>query len=133
MCGQVHYLPSHLYPTVIAIRKFLHDSGRSLCNKTIPCIVLYISGCLNINNLGIVVREIWEARVAWHNIGVVLRIPPDTLEAIKSDYRDTKDCFREMLKVWLRTMPQPTWTELADALKSPMVECEHVAVRLPQN
>ena len=80
-----------------------------------------------------VVKAIWEARVEWYDIGVDLKISPDTLDEIRTDHRDTKPCFREMLKVWLRrSQPHPSWSELAEALKSPMVGREDLADKLPQ-
>ena len=70
----------------------------------------------------------------WYDIGVDLKISPDTLDEIRVDYGDTKSRFREMLKVWLRRVqPHPTWSELAGALKSPMVGREDLAEKLPQN
>ena len=69
----------------------------------------------------------------WYDIGVRLRISADTLDVIKKDERgNCNECFREMLKVWLRRgKPQPTWTEMAKALKSPMVGYEQLAKKLP--
>ena len=94
-------------------------------------------GYLGINDLGVVVnlKAVWEARVDWYDIGVALNISPDTLDEIRNDHRDTtKPCFREMLKVWLRRVePRPTWSELAEALKSPMVGREDLADKLLLN
>ena len=81
-----------------------------------------------------VVKAAWEARVEWYDIGVDLKISPDTLDTIRTDHGDTKSCFREMLKVWLRRVePHPSWSELAEALSSPMVGREDLAEKLPQN
>ena len=72
----------------------------------------------------------WEARVEWYNIGLGLRISPDDLDTIQKDHRDTKPCYMEMLKVWLRTKPHPSWSKLAEALKSPLVGYEDLADKL---
>ena len=72
----------------------------------------------------------WEARVEWYNIGLGLRISPDDLDTIKADQRDTKPCYMEMLKVWLRTKPHPSWLKLAEALRSPLVGNEDLADKL---
>ena len=72
----------------------------------------------------------WEARVEWYAIGLDLNISPDDLDTIQKDHRDTKSCYMEMLKVWLRTKPHPTWAKLAEALKSPLVGYEDLADKL---
>ena len=100
--------------------------------------MLYIAlphtGGLSIDSLSDVVKAVWEARVEWYDIGVELRVSPDTLDTIQKDHRDTKPCFREMLKVWLRrTEPRPSWAELAKALRSPTVGYEDLADRLPSH
>ena len=76
---------------------------------------------------------IWDARSKWYDVGVNLRISPDTLDVIRENERNICDpCFREMLKVWLRrTEPRPTWMYLAKALTSPMVGYGHLADKLP--
>ena len=79
-------------------------------------------------------QAVWEARVGWYDIGVALKISPDTLDEIRMDYHDIKPCFREMLKVWLRSIElRPTWSKLAEALKSPLVGREDLADKLPRN
>ena len=84
-------------------------------------------GCLRINDLGKVQDTIWEARTVWYNVGLALEITPDTLEAIKKDNAKTEDCFRDMLIKWLREHEQPTWSALAEALKSRSVGLSHLA------
>ena len=56
----------------------------------------------------------------WEDIGPFLDIEEDTLEVIKQDYpRDTRRCFREMLKHWLKQVdPPPTWAAIIDAIDS---------------
>jgi hypothetical protein len=54
----------------------------------------------------------------WHNIGVLLGLPPGKLDAIQQDYRSSDDSLREMLKEWLKMIdPPPSWEQLVDALK----------------
>ena len=96
------------------------------------CIILiklFFSGCLSIEDLNEVIKATWQARVEWYDIGLGLHISPNTLDAIRNDNRDIcKACFREMLKVWLkRSHPPPTWKELVETLRSPMVGFEHIA------
>ena len=76
---------------------------------------------------------IWDARSKWYDIGVGLCVSPDTLDVIEENKRGVCDaCFREMLKEWLRRpKPHPTWTELAEVLRSPMIGYGHLANQLP--
>ena len=54
----------------------------------------------------------------WRNIGVLLDISNDKLQAIKCDEQQVNGCLREMISEWLKsTDPQPTWNNLADAIK----------------
>ena len=90
-------------------------------------------GYLEIKDLRIVQKAVWDARSKWYDVGVELLVSPDTLDAIKENERYVcESCFREMLKEWLRrTEPRPTWTELAKALKSPVIGYGHLADELP--
>ena len=54
----------------------------------------------------------------WKNIGALLGISNDKLQAIRCDEQHIHDCLREMISEWLKTTdPQPTWNNLADAVK----------------
>ena len=53
----------------------------------------------------------------WENIGVMLRINDGELARIKSDYADSRDCLREMFRVWLKSVkPQSSWSIIIQAL-----------------
>ena len=85
-------------------------------------------GCLNPNDLRKVLRTIWEARTEWYNLGLELDITPDTLDAIEqANVLNPDRCFRAMLTKWLREHNQPTWSSLAEALRSPAVGLSHLA------
>ena len=91
------------------------------------------SDYINAKDLGIILKAAWKARVKWYNIGLELCIAPDTLDVIQNDNRDISDrCFREMLKVWLKSETPPTWTELVKALRSPTVGYQELAEELAQ-
>lgn len=65
-------------------------------------------------------------------MGLELGMMADTLDAIKENYRNCEDCHIEMLKRWLkRSSPRPTWSALADALRSPSVDEGALADELP--
>ena len=103
----------------------------SLLSRGRPCLLLL--GCLSISDLGEVLEAVWEARSKWYNVGLSLRISPDTLDTIQRDHRDiSENCFMAMLKVWLRrTQPHPTWAALARAMRSPMVGYGQLAEEFP--
>ena len=86
--------------------------------------IVYFYKCINNNtDLAEVLREVYDARTKWYNIGLELKINPADLDAIRFQYRDNPDeCFRELLSRWLRQGdPKPTWVVLANALESPTV------------
>lgn len=74
---------------------------------------------LSVDDLGDVQKEVFDARAQWYNIGLGLRVPPGTLNAIRSQFRDRPDdCLRETLQEWLKqTDPNPTWSRLVEALR----------------
>ena len=64
----------------------------------------------------------YPARTKWYNIGLQLKLPVDTLDAIKLSGENTGDHLRDILKYWLkRDAPTPTSKALVDALKSQTV------------
>ena len=74
----------------------------------------------------------WGARSQWYNIGLNLGIDSDTLDEIKGNNREIKDCFRAMLATWLKSVnPAPTLRALSDALRSPTVGYSQLAQDLP--
>ncbi len=77
---------------------------------------------LGIINLKRVRTLLYTVRAKWYDIGVELEIHSGTLESIKRQYSDPKDCLNEMIKEWLKSInPRPTWKALADALKAEFV------------
>ena len=98
----------------------------------LPFFILATSDCLGVSDLGMILEAVWKARVKWYYIGLALHIAPDTLDVIEKDNRITDTCFLEMLKVWLKSKPPPTWTELVKALRSPTVGYQELAEELAQ-
>ena len=89
------------------------------------------AGQLNFKDLCKVQRATWNARTKWYNIGLELKIDPETLNVIEGNNKDIDNCFRAMLTTWLKTVdPKPTLAALAEALRSPMVGHEHLAEQL---
>ena len=76
----------------------------------------------------------WEARTQWYNLGLDLDITPDSLDAIEQANGQNPDrCFRAMLTKWLREHEQPTWSALAEALRSPSIGQSRLAEKILQN
>ena len=88
---------------------------------------------LTVDDLAKVQRAVWEGRAKWYNIGLELGLTAGTLEAIQlTNKHDVEDCFRAMLKKWLRKSDLlPTWSSLANALRAPPVGLKHLTEQLP--
>ena len=54
----------------------------------------------------------------WFRLGVYLDIPPLKLSDIKHDptLRSTPEFRKEMFSVWMRMLPEPTWSRVVKAL-----------------
>ena len=113
---------------------YLEDKPSTMQCTASDVMLSCATGCLEINDLRAVQRAVWDARSKWYDVGVELLISPDTLDAIKeNEHYVCEACFREMLKQWLRrSNPRPTWAELAEALRSPMIGYGHLANKLSQ-
>ena len=84
-----------------------------------------------LNNLGIkqlkdVKKELRAFnKKKWKDLGEELELDEEVLETVTADYegKGVEECFREMLKHWLRQnydgadSNPPTWSKLADAVK----------------
>ena len=85
-------------------------------------------GYLGLSDLRRVQDTLWEARTQWYNLGLGLDISPDSLDSIQvTNQLNPEYCFRAMLSKWLREHQQPTWSTLAEALRSPSVGLSHLA------
>lgn len=80
----------------------------------------YYSGCLGPNDLSDVLDAIYIVRNKWYYIGLKLKIPFHTLNAIEIEHHHkTTDCLTDMLQKWLTSVsPPPTWKDLVLALRS---------------
>ena len=76
---------------------------------------------LNIDHLGDVRAELYEARTKWYDIGLALKVPVTTLDSIEGQFDNHSDKLREALKVWLKTAREPTWQDVVGVLKSRVV------------
>ena len=76
---------------------------------------------LNIDHLGDVQEELYEARTKWYDISLALKVPVTTLDSIGGQFDNHSDKLRETLKVWLKTATEPTWQNVVDVLKRRVV------------
>ena len=85
------------------------------------------------DDLCIILKTIWEARVKWYYIGLELGVSAGTLDTLKKhNSQDPDDCLTAMLKYWLNNgKPKPSWAAVANALKSPVVGYAQLAEELP--
>ena len=63
-------------------------------------------------------KELLPLAANWKTIGGLLDINKDILDQIQRDEVGVTDCLHEMLFKWLKKIdPQPTWTDIADAIE----------------
>ncbi len=93
-------------------------------------LVLPAVGDLGPNDLVTVLEVLLEVRAQWNDIGLGLGVPPGTLEAIEQDHPNSKRRLTEVLKVWLNSLPDPSWEGLVQALRRPLVGEEVLANKL---
>ena len=76
-----------------------------------------------VDDLASVQRVVWEGRAKWDFIGLELGLSPGTLDATKlANQGDPDRCLMETLKKWLSSPElHPSWSRLAEALRSPTV------------
>ena len=61
----------------------------------------------------------------WNDVGLALRLNPDTLKTVETQYRDPKSCLREVIIEWLKKsydtnrFGQPSWRLLVAAIAHP--------------
>ena len=67
----------------------------------------------------ILLRELsGQVSAIWEDIGLLLDLDSYKLDVIKKDNSNqSKDCFREMIKLWLKRIdPPPTWSSIIEAI-----------------
>ena len=96
-------------------------------------IVILLDHILMPSDLSKILSTVWEARSRWYNLGLELKLPPGTLEAIKLENPHVSgDCLRAILYEWLKNLdPPPTWQSLSKALQSPTVEMGELVKEFP--
>ncbi len=77
-------------------------------------------------------ERLFPARAKWRNIGLKLKVEPDTLEAIASKHNNPDDCLREMLTKRLQAVGSLSWREVCNCLRSPIVDRNDVAEKIEE-
>ena len=68
---------------------------------------------------------------SWYKIGLQLDIQYPDLDVIECNYPDSKNRMHEMLRHWFcNLVPGPTWKAVVTALRSPVVDMNHLAEQL---
>ena len=63
-------------------------------------------------------KGLYPIAAEWNNLGIMLGINKNTLDMITKEMSNPRDCLREMLSVWLKSVdPLPTWSMLIEALE----------------
>jgi len=81
-------------------------------------------------DLGTLLGSLESIRANWYNFGLQLRVDIGILDGIAVQYPNPLDCLRETLKHWLKTSPNCTWKCIVDALSSPIVVANVLALDL---
>jgi hypothetical protein len=95
--------------------------------------MIKIIDSLECGDLRIILDTTWDARSLWESVGLQLGLLQDSLDAIKSDYKqDCGERFKATLNKWLKGKhPRPTRAALAKALDSRTVSMGYLVKKLP--
>ena len=74
--------------------------------------------------------ELHPVRDSWYNIGLQLDIPHITLNCFQQNYTKHMNLMREVLIYWLETAVDPRWITIVIALRSSLVNENHLADQL---
>ena len=76
---------------------------------------------LGLDDLGIVLNELFSCRDKWYNLGLQLKVKVEVLQKIETEYKnDYGTCLRQMLTKWLES-GRGNWETLCQAIDSPIV------------
>ena len=104
----------------------LAPTGKSLPQKS-----SLATQSLSTDDLADVMAEIVEAQNQSRFIGLQLKVPNYVVEGIQQTYQQPKDRLYYIVLEFLKQVdPEPTWTAIADALKSPLVGFSRLAQKI---
>ena len=78
-----------------------------------------------------ILAELLEAMNRACELGLVFKLPPHEVEAIRKNYPDPREVLLQVILAFLRRAePRPTWRVIVDALRSPIVNLTALAERV---
>ena len=78
-----------------------------------------------------ILEELLDAQNHAHLLGLMMNVKPRDVEAIQATYQQPKDRLLHIILAFLnQAEPRPTWRVIVDALKSPVVNLETLAMRV---
>ena len=78
-----------------------------------------------------ILKEVQQAINRAYMLGVVLKLLPHELDAIRKTYPDPREFLLQVILAFLRRAePRPTWRVIVDALRSPAVNLTALAERV---
>ena len=89
-------------------------------------LTFFIGSILTIDDFSSVYEKLMKAAGKWFNLGLKLKVSPDTLDNISDTHRDNQTCLREMLVARLKTATL-TYSEICWSLRSLTVNRNDVA------
>ena len=69
------------------------------------------------DDLGLLLEELMCVRDQWYRLGLQLKVSPETLDAIRTQFTDPRDQLLEVLKTWLKISDNPSWKTITNALR----------------
>ena len=73
---------------------------------------------------------ILDIAAQWYNLGLKLKVRTGRLNSIRTEFNAPEVQLREVLNAWLTTGDNPSWNTLIDALRSPLVGANQLAIVL---
>ena len=77
-----------------------------------------------------ILEELLESQNNASLLGLMLNVKPYDVEAIETTYKQPKDKLYHIILTFLRQSEQPTWRVIIKALKSKVVNLQHLAASL---
>ena len=65
--------------------------------------------------------------VKWQDLGLQLKLKDHELEEIRKESYSISECRLKMIRLWIKTKENASWSTLAHALNSPLVKETKVA------
>ena len=88
--------------------------------------LIFVGSILNLDDLNSVYEKLIKAAGKWFNLGLALKVSPNTLINISDKHRDNETCLREMLIAHLNTATL-TYSEICQSLRAPIVRLDALA------